>query len=206
MAKVQIKNEKITPFGGIFQVMELFDRCVGSVIDRELGPRRSTFGYQYGEIVRSLMSVYFCGGDWGEFPAPMMQVKGEHILRYALIPYAPRDKSLAFENAYGFAEDRFSAVQTGKHNGKIIPNQPVLTLEGDFITCTAIKKAEDQDGYILRVCNVSGEDRQFCITTPMGQFQETNLAEKQWGEMVDTTEAIGVKPKKIKTYRFRIEK
>ena len=33
MAKVQIKSEKITPFGGIFHVMEHFSRFVGPVID-----------------------------------------------------------------------------------------------------------------------------------------------------------------------------
>ena len=32
MAKVQIKSEKITPFGGIFHVREQFSRFVGPVI------------------------------------------------------------------------------------------------------------------------------------------------------------------------------
>ncbi|MBQ3049054.1 MAG: alpha-mannosidase, partial [Oscillospiraceae bacterium] len=58
-------------------------------------------------------------GDWGDFPAPMMQVKGEHVLNYAIIPYAPQDKAAAFESAYGFAQDRFCAVQTGRHGGKL---------------------------------------------------------------------------------------
>ena len=38
MAKVQIKSERITPFGGIFQVRELFSRFVGPVIDKVLNP------------------------------------------------------------------------------------------------------------------------------------------------------------------------
>ena len=63
MAKVQIKSERITPFGGIFQVRELFSRFVGPVIDKVLGLRCTSFGYQYGEIAGSLASVYFCGGD-----------------------------------------------------------------------------------------------------------------------------------------------
>ena len=33
MAKISIKSEKLTPFGGIFHVRELFSRYVGSVID-----------------------------------------------------------------------------------------------------------------------------------------------------------------------------
>ena len=36
MAKVQIKSERITPFGGIFQVRQLFSRFVGPVIDKKL--------------------------------------------------------------------------------------------------------------------------------------------------------------------------
>ena len=63
MAKISIKSEKLTPFGGIFHVRELFSRYVGSVIDKELGLRCPSFRYQYSEIVGSLLSVYFCGGD-----------------------------------------------------------------------------------------------------------------------------------------------
>ena len=63
MTKISIKSEKLTPFGGIFHVRELFSRYVGSVIDKELGLRCPSFGYQYSEIVGSLLSVYFCGGD-----------------------------------------------------------------------------------------------------------------------------------------------
>ena len=63
MAKVQIKSEKLTPFGGIFSIMEQFDSTLSSVIDSTLGLRCRLFGYQYSEIIRSLMSIYFCGGS-----------------------------------------------------------------------------------------------------------------------------------------------
>ena len=39
MAKVIIKSERITPFGGIFQVRELFSRFVAPIIDKVLGIR-----------------------------------------------------------------------------------------------------------------------------------------------------------------------
>ena len=39
MAKVSMKSEKITPFGGIFHVREHFSRFVGPVIDKVLGLR-----------------------------------------------------------------------------------------------------------------------------------------------------------------------
>ena len=61
--KVQIKSERITPFGGIFHVREQLSRYVGPVIDKVQGLRCTSFSYQYGEIAGSLASVYFCGGD-----------------------------------------------------------------------------------------------------------------------------------------------
>ena len=44
--------------------MEKFDSMLSPVIDSILGQRcRSIIGYQFSEIVRSLMSFYFCGGS-----------------------------------------------------------------------------------------------------------------------------------------------
>src|SRR5574344_8907 len=66
MAKVAIKSEKLSPFGGIFSIMEQFDSNLSSVIDSTLGMRCRLYGYQYSEVIRSLMSVYFCGGSYIE--------------------------------------------------------------------------------------------------------------------------------------------
>ena len=55
MAKIQIKSERLTPFGGLFSIMEQFDSTLSSVIDSTLGLRCRSFGYQYSEIIRSLM-------------------------------------------------------------------------------------------------------------------------------------------------------
>ena len=68
MAKVAIKSEKLSPFGGIFSIMEQFDSKyidskLSSVIDSTLGMRCRLYGYQYSEIIRSLMIVYFCVGS-----------------------------------------------------------------------------------------------------------------------------------------------
>ena len=76
MAKIQIKSEKLTPFGGIFSIMEQFDSMLSPIIDQALGQRcRSIIGYQYSEIVRSLMSVYFCGG-------PCVEDVTSHLMRH----------------------------------------------------------------------------------------------------------------------------
>ena len=57
MAKISIKSEKITPFGGIFHVREQFSRFVGPVIDKVLGLRCTSYGYQYSEIAGSLATM-----------------------------------------------------------------------------------------------------------------------------------------------------
>ena len=49
MAKVAIKSEKLSPFGGIFPIMEQFDSKLSSVIDSTLGMRCRLYGYQYSE-------------------------------------------------------------------------------------------------------------------------------------------------------------
>ena len=63
MAKVQIKSEKFTSFGGIFSLMQQFDALFGQTIDSTLGLRCSMFGYQYIVILRFLMFVYLCAGS-----------------------------------------------------------------------------------------------------------------------------------------------
>ena len=57
MAIVQIKNEKITPFGGIYFVTEQFEP-IERAIDEYLGRRCVSVGYQYGEIVRAMMCIF----------------------------------------------------------------------------------------------------------------------------------------------------
>ena len=79
VVKVQIKSEKITPFGGIFHVRELFSRYIGPIIDKVLGFRCTSFGYQYSEIVGSLSNVYFYGGDCVEDVT-------SHLMPHLLLP------------------------------------------------------------------------------------------------------------------------
>ena len=45
MAKVAIKSEKLSPFGGIFSIMEQFDSNLSSVIDSTLGMRCRLYGF-----------------------------------------------------------------------------------------------------------------------------------------------------------------
>ena len=58
MAKIQIKSKKLAPFGGILSFMELFNALLDQTIDSTfstLESRCTLFGYQYSEILRSLL-------------------------------------------------------------------------------------------------------------------------------------------------------
>ena len=63
MAKVVIKSNMTSSFGGIFPIMDIFTNKIGSIIDSTLGFRSKTHGYQYSEIFRTMMCVYLCGGS-----------------------------------------------------------------------------------------------------------------------------------------------
>lgn len=62
MVKVVIKSDKIMPLGGIFSVLHEFS-LIEHLFDTELGLRVKTIGYQYSEIMRTMMCNYICGGD-----------------------------------------------------------------------------------------------------------------------------------------------
>lgn len=50
------------PFGGIFSVLKKFSPTE-SLIDSGFGMRSKYYGYQYSEIIRTMMCTYLCGGD-----------------------------------------------------------------------------------------------------------------------------------------------
>ena len=65
MAKVNIKSEKITPFGGIYYASKAFYALsLDKVINGTLGVRSSTYnGYRWDEVMSAMSDVFLCGGD-----------------------------------------------------------------------------------------------------------------------------------------------
>ena len=68
MAKVNIKSEKITPFGGIYHASKAFYALsLDKVTNGTLGVRSSTYnGYQWDEIMSAMSDVFLCGGSYSE--------------------------------------------------------------------------------------------------------------------------------------------
>ena len=80
MAKIQIKSEKLTPFGGIYLIMEQFEALLAQIIDSTLGLRCTLFGYQYCEILHSQMYVYLCGGSCVEEVSTHLILRGAPLV------------------------------------------------------------------------------------------------------------------------------
>ena len=59
MAKVQQKSKKISAFGGIFFVLDKFDRILSSVIDSHLGLRSRHYSRPLPRGSKSLSCLYF---------------------------------------------------------------------------------------------------------------------------------------------------
>jgi Transposase DDE domain. len=65
--KIEQKAQTITPFGGISFVNDAFTSSgLSALIDKELGIRSKSVGYQYSEIFRNWFSIFFCGGNVAE--------------------------------------------------------------------------------------------------------------------------------------------
>ena len=65
MAKLAIKSDNITPFGGLYSVFNRFSASgLRETIDSHLGKRSSDpKAFTYGDVFGSLFGNYLCGGD-----------------------------------------------------------------------------------------------------------------------------------------------
>ena len=65
MAKVAIKNENITSFGGIYHIIDVFSKLGFERLTESVLGKRGNSGkaFSYGSILGSLFFSYLCGGD-----------------------------------------------------------------------------------------------------------------------------------------------
>ena len=65
MAKVAIKNENITSFGGFYHIMDVFSKLGFEKLTESVLGKRGSSGkaFSHGSIFGSLFFSYLCGGD-----------------------------------------------------------------------------------------------------------------------------------------------
>ena len=141
-------------------------------------------------------------GDWGVFPTPLGQKKGEWTLEYSMIPYTLDRQAEAYNEGYVFAGPSVVAIGTPKHEGTAPAAVDYVRFDNKYIRMSAFKKAEDSDSAILRLFNTSIEPVTLTIDVPaFKSARMTNLAETVISELTvkDGKLTLDVPAKKIIT-------
>ncbi len=145
-------------------------------------------------------------GDWGVFPTPKGQCKGEQLFEYSIVPYSPHQKSDAYRQGFNFSNNAMVAFCTDKHSGYLPTEQSFVNIEGNFINASAMKKCEERDSIIFRIhnTNVNSELVKSKLNPMFKRAYLTNLNEDRICEVAIENNVIklDVIGKKIVTIEF----
>lgn len=127
-------------------------------------------------------------GDWGYFPTPDAQCKGDLTVEYALIPYTNRksEREKAINSAYSFAGYMPSAICTHAHEGKMPSSGSLIGISGSGFIVSATKMGENRDSVILRVFNPNAYDTKMKLSVN-GKYKaiyNVNLAEERQSKVL----------------------
>lgn len=144
-------------------------------------------------------------GDWGIFPTPKMQLKGEHTLEYSVIPYARAERAKAYALAHSFAENVFAAGQVEPQQGCLNGVQTLVAVDNAALVTSACKRSEDRRFTAVRLYNPLEEAAEAVLYVDTATVYESNLAENVGEKLpvVDGKVKITVPAKKIVTYLLR---
>jgi alpha-mannosidase len=112
------------------------------------------------------------------FPDPNAD-RGHHTFRYALYPHAGNWKSaLTVRRGYEY-NSQLTASQVQPHQGSLPQTHSFLQLDQENVVLTAVKKAEDSNGLIVRLYEWSGKEGYVNLHIPPGSTAATltNLME-----------------------------
>ena len=133
--------------------------------------------------------------------------QGHHEFIYSVYPHAGTwREALTVRQGYDL-NYRLRAMQTEKHAGALPAERAFVQLEPQNVVLTAMKKAEDDDGVVLRFFEWAGKDTEVKIQLPPGaqSAQETNLMERPIRDLALSGGVVRVqtKPYEIKTVKVR---
>jgi len=109
--------------------------------------------------------------------------RGHHQFSYSLYPHAGDWKrALTVRRGYEF-NYRLRALQVEAHEGLLPAQQSFVELQGNNVVLTALKKAQDGDGLVMRFYEWAGQNGEVHIRLPQGftKAQITNLLEDSQG-------------------------
>ena len=139
-----------------------------------------------------------------EYPDPHAD-EGHHDFTYSLYPHAGTWNAAATpQRGYELNYPLIAKVELA-HAGPLGSQHSFVQLEPGNLIMTAVKKAEDDDGLVLRFYEWAGKPATAKLTLPEGATRavETNLMEKEQGPLAidQGSVSIPVKPYEIKALK-----
>ncbi|MGA8036883.1 MAG: glycoside hydrolase family 38 C-terminal domain-containing protein [Candidatus Acidiferrales bacterium] len=132
--------------------------------------------------------------------------RGPHHFTYSLYAHGGDWKqALTVRRGYEFNYP-VVAVQAWTHEGAWPPSKSFVSVNGENVVLTAMKKTEDGDELLLRFYEWAGQDGNLSVTVPSGATSATatNLMEKPEGSALAVTDGkvtFAVHPFSIETIR-----
>jgi alpha-mannosidase len=132
--------------------------------------------------------------------------RGPQHFSYALYPHASTWKQALTERRGYQYNYELRAAQVAPHTGSLPLEHSFLSVAPENVVLTAMKKAEDDNGLILRVFEWAGKNSEVTFTVPEGAkaATETNLMEKPLGTplpLSGNTVTVPIHPFEILTIR-----
>jgi alpha-mannosidase len=143
-----------------------------------------------------------------EWPDPHAD-EGHHEFTYSVYPHAGGwREALTVRQGYELNYNLL-AMQVEKHDGALPAERAFIEVKPENVVLTAMKKAEDDDGVILRFYEWAGRETEVKIQLPPGaeSAQDADLMERPIGELALQGGAVTVhtKPYEIKTVKVRFK-
>jgi alpha-mannosidase len=137
--------------------------------------------------------------------------QGRHQFRYSLYPHAGDWKQALTERRGYEYNYQLTATQVQPHVGSLPLEYSYLSVQPENVVLTAVKKAEDADGLIIRVFEWAGKSSEVKIKVPPSATSATvtNLMEKPEGpalKVVDDTVTVPIHPFEILSVRVNYSK
>jgi alpha-mannosidase len=131
--------------------------------------------------------------------------QGEHRFRLALMPHRgfAIDGGLIVEAAEDFNMPLRWLGQVAEENSPV-DVEPPFTLQGDGVAVSAVKKADDDDGIVIRLFETRGRRAEVVVSTPFGSAAAVDLLERDPvpQPMIDGRMTLTFKPFEIKTLKL----
>ena len=132
--------------------------------------------------------------------------RGTHHFHYAIYPHAG-DWKQAMTVRHGWEYNYpLTAATTTAHAGAMAAEHSFVAVDAPNVVLTAVKKAEDSDGLVLRMYEWAGKAATVAVHVPAGATGATvtNMMEKPEGAPLvveGDTVKVGIKPYEILTVR-----